>query len=405
MLNELFPGFALLVVLAVYAVMFLVLQIAVKFAASRVTHSVASLFITFRLFHHVGASLLLAVLLVLLDQAVVEFALLNTTVGLRIVQALLVVFVSLMVVRILNALQTAFLRSGYVHKYPVRGYFQLATIAVYCLGVLLIIVVLSGQPIGYYLGGIGALLVVFLLIFQNTILSIVSALQIQSDKLIQVGDWIEVPNYNADGNVIDIALYTVKVQNWDKTIVSIPTREITNVAMVNWQGMEEAGGRRIKRAIMVDMSSVRFLTTEEIEEFSRFKPLRKYMADILGDIEAYNAKYEQTTSDEIGDPRRLTNLGTLRAYMVNYLKSHPKLDTTNFICMVRQLEPTSTGIPLEIYTFLRGTDWVEYETVQADIFDHLLVMVNRFDIRVYQEGLLEALAVEGVTLYKGNQKK
>jgi miniconductance mechanosensitive channel len=167
--------------------------------------------------------------------------------------------------------------------------------------------------------------------------------------------------------------------------------------------MEQSGGRRIKRALLIDMSSVRFLSVDEIEQFSRFKPLRKYMAEKLGDIEHYNTKYTKVGDDEIGDPRRLTNLGTLRAYMLNYLKSHPMLETDKFTCLVRQLSPTPHGLPLEIYTFLSGTDWGLYEAVQADIFDHLLSMLSKFDLRVYQQGLLEGLATQGVTLYNRNE--
>ena len=202
--------------------------------------------------------------------------------------------------------------------------------------------------------------------------------------MIAVGDWIEMPKYGADGDVIDIALHTIKIQNWDKTISTIPTHKFIEDSSKNWRGMSESGGRRIKRAFHLDATTVRFLTHEEIEKLGKFELLREYIQEKLEEIGMYNAVKEEGNPELIPDVRRLTNIGTLRAYIVSYLRSHPKIHE-GMTLIVRQLEPGPEGIPLQIYAFSNDTNWVNYEGLQSDIFDHIFAVVPEFGLRIFQK--------------------
>ena len=208
-----------------------------------------------------------------------------------------------------------------------------------------------------------------------------------------MNDWIEVPEYGADGDVIDISLHTVKVQNWDKTITTIPTSKIVTSSVKNWRGMSDYGGRRIMRSILIDISSVRFMEDKDIEKLKKLPSINKYLKGKIKDIEDHNSSINKEVEE-----RRLTNLGTLRAYLINYLKNHEELNTDDMTLIVRQLSPTSEGVPLEIYTFTKTIDWVEYESVQSDIFDHIFAVLPKFGLRAFQSGLLEAAAVQGMPI-------
>jgi miniconductance mechanosensitive channel len=224
---------------------------------------------------------------------------------------------------------------------------------------------------------------VILLIFRDTILSFVASIQIAMNDMVRIGDWIEMPKFGADGDVVDIALHTVKVQNWDKTITTIPTHALIADSFKNWRGMSEAGGRRIKRAINVDMSSVRFLEPAEIERLGRWELLADYIAGKTESIRAYNDG-RSLPPDVLPHVRRLTNLGTFRAYVVEYLRAHP--DThKGLTLMVRQLDPTAHGLPLQVYVFTSDTAWIAYEGIQSDIFEHLLAVLPEFGLRVFQQ--------------------
>jgi miniconductance mechanosensitive channel len=225
------------------------------------------------------------------------------------------------------------------------------------------------------------MMAVLLLIFRDTILSFVASIQLMQNDMVKVGDWIEMPSAGVDGDVMDIALHTVKVQNFDNTIVTVPTQKLINESFKNWRGMSESGGRRIKRSINIDVSSIRFLTEEEIERFNRFEPLRDYISQKRSELDAQPA----VEGDAIGDPRRLTNVGTFRAYMKAYAKANPKIDSAGMTFLVRELQPGPTGLPIEIYIFANDTNWVRYEDIQADIFDHLLAMTSKFGLRVFQQ--------------------
>ncbi len=267
---------------------------------------------------------------------------------------------------------------------PIKGYVQILNIVVVLIGVVLVVAVLSKRSPLVFLSGLTAMTAVLLLIFRDTILSFVASIQVAQNDMVRIGDWVEMPQHDADGEVIDIALHTLKVQNWDKTITTVPMHALVNQSFKNWRGMEQSGGRRIKRAIHLDMSTIRFLSEEEVEGFRRFRPLRDYMQAKREELDAHAAEY-RIESGELGDPRRLTNIGTFRAYVWHYLKEHPALATESMTFIVRQREPGPAGLPLEVYVFAGDTAWVNYEGIQSDIFDHLLAMVPEFGLRVFQQ--------------------
>jgi len=268
---------------------------------------------------------------------------------------------------------------------PIKSYIQLVKIIVYVITALLMIASLMDRSPLILLSGLGAIAAVLILVFQDTLLSLVASIQIRSNDLLRVGDWIEMPNLNADGDVIDIALHNVRVQNFDKTISTIPTKRFITDSFKNWRGMQESGGRRIKRALDIDQTSVRFLSHEEQQQFQRFFLIRDYLADKQTEIEQWNLEMLQGDTDAAAvNSRRMTNLGVFRAYLLQYLRSNPSL-RQDMTLIVRQLPPSPTGLPLEIYCFTNTTAWVEYEAIQSDIFDHVLAILPEFGLRIFQQ--------------------
>lgn len=265
---------------------------------------------------------------------------------------------------------------------PIKGIIQVVLIMLHLLAAILVFASIMDRSPLVFLSGLGAMTAVLLLVFRDTILSLVAGVQLTSNDLIRVGDWLEMPQFNADGFVVDIALYAVRVQNWDKTYTMIPTHKFLENSFKNWRGMQESGGRRIKRAINVDMASVRFLTEEEIEKFSHFAVLKDYIAQKKQELTEYNKQFEADPNVRVNG-RRMTNLGTFRAYLIEYLKKHPMIHQ-DLTFLVRQLAPGADGIPLEIYVFVKDVRWAIYESVQADIFDHVLAIIPEFGLRVYQ---------------------
>ncbi len=264
---------------------------------------------------------------------------------------------------------------------PIRGYLQVVTIVAYIMCGTFILATLVGRSPWALLSGIGALTAVLLLIFRDTILSLVASIQLSSYDLLRVDDWISMPQFGADGTVIDISLHTVRVQNFDKTIVGVPTHKFLDNAFKNWRGMSESGGRRIKRSLRIDLGTIRFLTDEEVERWSRVELLSDYLKDKQARLAEANAGKDPAVGTNL---RRLTNVGTFRAYMDAYLRAKDGV-SEDFTFLVRQLEPDTQGLPLEMYVFTSTTAWAEYETIQADVFDHLLAVVGEFGLRVFQE--------------------
>jgi miniconductance mechanosensitive channel len=266
----------------------------------------------------------------------------------------------------------------------IQGYLDIVKLLILLSAIILSVSLISGQSPVALLTGLGALTAVLLLVFRDTILSFVASLQISTNDLIKEGDWIEVPSYDADGDVINMTLHTIKVQNWDKTISVIPTHKVMEVSYKNWRGMQESGGRRIKRAINIDLGSIRFCDEEMLSRFRKVGILRDYLDQRLAEIEEERIQ-KGIEIDSPLDSRQLTNLGTYRAYIEAYLRVQPKIHQEGMTFLIRQLAPGPTGVPLEIYVFTKTTEWIAYERIQADIFDHLLAAAPVFDLRVFQD--------------------
>lgn len=298
-------------------------------------------------------------------------------------KAWIVLTVALAFSHALDLLNHLYERRPDAHRKPIKGYVQVAKIAVFILAGLSIIATLAGVRMLHLITGLGAATAIVMLVFQDTILSFVASVQISSDGRVRVGDWIEMPSQNADGDVVDIALHTVTVQNWDKTVTTIPTRKLISESFKNWRGMTEAGGRRIKRAIFLDQASVRFIDSQERARLGRFVLLRDYLEEKERELAEWNAGLGADGELPV-NARRITNLGTFRAYVERYLRQHPQVHR-DMTLLVRQLQPGATGIPLEIYCFTNDTAWTAYEGIQSDIFDHLLAILPEFGLRVFQE--------------------
>ena len=266
---------------------------------------------------------------------------------------------------------------------PIKGYLQVLQIMGYIVGIVIMVAILANQSPWYFVSGLGAMMAVILLVFRDTLLSLVAGIQLINNDLIRVGDWIEMPQFNADGDVIDIALHVVKIQNWDRTITVVPTHKFLDNSFKNWRGMSESGGRRIMRSINIDLNTIKFLTESEISRLKRLSLLKDYLHEKELDISLYNQKHNLDPNVDIS-ARRLTNIGTFRAYVVNYLRQHPRIHK-QMTFLVRYLEPDPTGLPMQIYVFANDTVWANYEAIQADIFDHLLAVIPEFGLRVYQQ--------------------
>ncbi|MBH5321589.1 mechanosensitive ion channel family protein [Aurantiacibacter sediminis] len=302
----------------------------------------------------------------------------------NVAMASIILSVAMAISKGLDYVNEIYNRTPQARNKPIKGYIQVIKIVVYCAAAILAIAALIEQSPLLLLSGLGAMAAVLLLVFKDTILSLVASVQLSSNDMLRVGDWIEVPGMNADGDVIDIALHTVKVQNFDKTIVNIPTYRLIADSFRNWRGMSEAGGRRIKRSLPLDQNSVRFLSDEEVQGLRRFRLLNDYLSAKDAELREWNARELAGDTNPV-NARRFTNIGTFRAYVIAYLKAHPELSTEAFTLLVRQLEPTPQGLPLQIYCFTGTTVWAEYERIQADLFDHLLAILPEFGLRLFQE--------------------
>lgn len=266
---------------------------------------------------------------------------------------------------------------------PVASYFQLIRIIFYIASGILVLSVLLGKSPLYFLSAFGAMTAIILLIFKDTILGLVASVQISSNDMVRVGDWVEMPKFNADGDVLAINLNTVKVQNWDKTVTTIPTYYFITDSFKNWRGMQESGGRRIKRSLNLNVHSIRFVDPESRERYKRYFLIRDFVSQRQQEIERYNAENNFDTSVLING-RRMTNIGVFREYVNAYLKNH-KLIRQDMTLLVRQLPMNSQGVPIEIYCFTKTTAWLEFEQIQSDIFDHLLSAVHFFDLDIFQQ--------------------
>lgn len=304
------------------------------------------------------------------------------TVVRNVCSGLIILVIALAISGLLTLVETLYQRRPDAYVKPIKGYIQVVKIVIFAFTFILVVAALIDRSPLILLSGLGAMAAVLILIFQDTLLSLVASVQISSNDIVRLGDWVEMPQLNADGDVIDIALHTIKIQNFDKTITTIPTKRFISDPFKNWRGMHDAGGRRIKRAILIDQTSVHFLSPEEIRHLHRFNLLDEYLTEKEKEIADWNQKLAEAGKEPV-NTRRITNIGSFRAYVERYLRSHSgvKQDLTLLVC---QKTPTAEGLPLEVYCFTNTTAWVAYEGIQSDIFDHLFAILPEFGLRVFQ---------------------
>jgi len=282
----------------------------------------------------------------------------------------------------LNATKDFFRTFDSLKGKPIESFVQVAMLLVWFTAIVLIFSIITGTQVSTFLTAMGALSAVIMLIFKDTILGFVASIQLSSNDLIRIGDWVTMKKFGADGDVIEINLNSVKIQNFDKTITTIPTYKLISDSFTNWRGMSDSDGRRIKRALLIKGSSIRFIQKEEISNLKNIKLLSKYIAETETEIENHNFKLEVPLDDAING-RNLTNIGLFRKYIEEYLIAN-KLINTEMTVMCRQLSPTSQGVPLEIYAFISDKEWKSYENIVADIFDHLLASLKTFDLELFE---------------------
>ncbi|PRR81634.1 mechanosensitive ion channel family protein [Clostridium vincentii] len=300
----------------------------------------------------------------------------------RIAFSYIILIVLLASNRFLDAINMIYSKYEVSKARPIKGYLQVVEIISYTIGIVIIISIVIDRSPWILLSGIGAATAVLVLIFQNSILGLVASIQITSNNMLKLGDWIEMPKYGADGAVLEISLNTVKVQNWDNTIITVPTHLLISESFKNWRGMEESGGRRIMRSIYIDITSIKFCNEEMLLRFEEIQYIKEDLLNRKKEVDKYN-KYYKVNSSHLVNAKQLTNIGTFRVYVENYLKNHPKVNQ-NMIQIVRQRQPTENGLPIEIYAFTTQIDWVAYESIQSDIFDHILAVAPEFDLRIFQ---------------------
>ena len=295
-------------------------------------------------------------------------------------QAFIFLTLALAISEFLSIFNLIYQRNPKSRNKPIKGYLQLIKLLIFIVCGLMILGTFLKKDVFTLLAGFGAMAAVLMLVFQNTILSLVASVQISSYDMVRIGDWIEMPTLNADGDVIDMSLHTITVQNFDKTLTTIPTNKLVTDTFKNWRGMASAGVRRIKRSLYIDQSSVHFMTDKEQQKLKEFLLLDQYLNTKHSELESFN---QQLSNQASYNQRRLTNLGTFRAYVEFYLNQHPGI-AQNQSLIIRQLQPTSEGLPLEIYAFTNTTVWKDYEAIQSDIFDHLIAIIPEFGLKVYQ---------------------
>jgi miniconductance mechanosensitive channel len=309
-----------------------------------------------------------------------------------------VVIIMLVALAFLNSIQHIYGKYEISKSKPIKGYIQVAKILVYIFVAVVLIAMFIGKSPTLLLGGMGAFSAVLLLVFKDSILGLVAGVQLTSNDMLRVGEWISMPKYDADGTVIDITLTTIKVQNWDKTISTIPAYAMFSESFKNWRGMEESGGRRIKRSINIDMNSIKFCTPEMLQKFERFQYVSKYVETTENNIRKFNQD-NKVDPTFLVNGRRQTNIGVFRAYLKGYLENNPKIHNS-MTFLVRHLQPTDKGLPIEIYVFSNDQAWANYEAIQADIFDHVLAVIPEFDLRVFQN----PTGADFVSLTEGSRK-
>ncbi|MHC4926366.1 MAG: mechanosensitive ion channel family protein [Planctomycetota bacterium] len=334
-----------------------------------------------RVFHRL--SHLAPAILFYLAAPMVFFASTTAQNNMRLAATIYIIATALLVLdAFLNSVVDVSRRYSFFKKTPIKGFIQVIKIILAILGGIMVLGMITDKDPTKIIAGLGAMTAVLLLIFKDAILGLVAGIQLSANNMVHIGDWIAMPKYGADGDVIDISLTTVKVQNWDKTISTIPAYSLISDSFVNWRGMSESGGRRIKRSVNLDMTSVRFCDEAMLDKFRKIQYISDYINDKKREIDEHN-KAANVDDSQLVNGRRMTNVGTFRAYVIAYLKHHPKIHK-EMTFLVRQLAPNAEGLPIQIYVFSNDQVWANYEAIQADIFDHVLAVMPEFGLRVFQ---------------------
>ena len=300
----------------------------------------------------------------------------------RLSKTIFIIVFLILFFRILNVVKTIVSRIESLKDKPLDSFFQLAKIIISIILTLIILSILAKTKITFFFGAFGAMTAVVILVFKDTLLGFIGSIQLSANDMIRVGDWISMEKFGADGDVIEINLTTVKVKNWDKTITTVPTYSLISDSFKNWRGMQETGSRRIARSIYVNQSTVKFANLELIEKFKKIHLLKQYIVKKEKEVFDYNEQLKADTS-LVSNGRKITNIGTFRAYLVEYLNNHPKINK-DLTILVRQLDPTASGIPIQIYAFSSDIEWINYEGIQSDIFDHVLAVIPQFELELFQ---------------------
>lgn len=333
--------------------------------------------------------------------ALSEFAPALVLLALKLTNIYIILIFLLVINSFFNAVYEVYQKSDYAKYHPIKGYIQVGKIIVITVGTLLILSYFFNQSPLYMLGGLGAFSAVLLLIFKDPILGFVGGIQLSANDMVRQGDWINMPKFGADGTVLEISLTTVKVQNFDNTITTLPTYALVSESFQNYRGMKDSGVRRIKRSISIDMASVKFCTAVMLDKFRKISILREYIDSTQRELESYNSMNGIDDTVPVNG-RRQTNIGVFRAYLEAYLTQHPMVHSESDQ-LVRQLQPQSTGIPIEIYAFIKETEFIGFEKIQSDIFDHILAIIPQFELRVFQSPTGEDLRQSNLAYWERNE--
>ena len=302
----------------------------------------------------------------------------------KLANAYLVFYVLWIITAVLSAFEDTLSEKESLKDKPLKSYFQVIKIFLYAIGGIILISILMSQNPSVLIGGLGAASAILMLVFKDTIMGFVSSIQLSANDMVRIGDWISMPRFNADGDVFEISLTTVKIRNFDKTISYVPPYSLISESFQNWRGMQETGGRRIKRSIHIKQSSIRFIENdEELNKFKRIESVANYIDKRSAEIDKYNKEIGADKSIPVNG-RNLTNMGLFRTYVLEYLRSHDSI-RQDMMIMVRQLDPTSKGVPLELYMFANTTVWAIYEGIVSDVFDHLLASTKYFDLEIFED--------------------
>ncbi|MBX2849802.1 MAG: mechanosensitive ion channel family protein [Acidiferrobacterales bacterium] len=349
---------------------------------SRTKSSIDDVFVKRRVFNRLAYIVPAWLIYKLLPTVLGNYPFLNSVLA-TLIAIYLVLAITMVVDALINSLLDIYRSFPISRRVPIQSFAQVAKLLVYFVAVITIVSLTLGESPLKLFAGLGAMTAILMLVFKDPILGFVAGVQLSYNKMVGIGDWVEIPQHNADGDILEIGLTTVKVQNFDNTITTVPTQSLINESFKNWRGMQESAGRRIKRAIYIDISSIRFCDQEALDRYAKVDHIKEYIESKKLEVEQHNQQNVVHTDLAINH-RRLTNIGTFRAYVVAYLRNHPSINQ-NLTLLVRQLKPTESGLPLEIYAFSSEKNWIKYEAIQADIFDHLFAIAREFDLIVFQK--------------------